>query len=35
MVNPVEWLRAHNRDLPEERRVRFVARTPSAAQIGP
>jgi erythromycin esterase len=31
----IEWLRAHNRDLPEERRVRFVARTPSAAPIGP
>ncbi|MFE2166073.1 erythromycin esterase family protein [Streptomyces sp. NPDC059447] len=28
MVDLVEWLRAHNRDLPEERRVRFVGTDP-------
>ncbi|MGZ9934229.1 erythromycin esterase family protein [Streptomyces sp. NC-S4] len=28
MVDLVEWLRAHNRDLPEERRIRFVGTDP-------
>ncbi|MFH8727039.1 erythromycin esterase family protein [Streptomyces termitum] len=28
MVDLVEWLRAHNRDLPEDRRVRFVGIDP-------
>ncbi len=28
MVALIEWLRAHNRDLPEERRVRFVGTDP-------
>ncbi|MET9606638.1 erythromycin esterase family protein [Streptomyces sp. NPDC006512] len=28
MVDLVEWLRAHNRDLPEEHRVRFVGTDP-------
>ncbi|MFJ6480198.1 MULTISPECIES: erythromycin esterase family protein [unclassified Streptomyces] len=28
MVDLVEWLRAHNRDLPEERRTRFVGTDP-------
>ncbi|MBT2440037.1 erythromycin esterase family protein [Streptomyces sp. ISL-36] len=28
MVDLVEWLRAHNRDLPEDRRIRFVGTDP-------